>query len=423
MSNAIRKTGTRFGRPETRAFTLIEMLVAITAGLFVSITAVALARQGSWFFQQESRIATTQFGTTIGFDRLRADIARAAFMSTPNIQKDPLRCGTIDGAWPAGLARLAAVRIDQATNTYTLPSAVSMLQAANGLTPDRLTLAGNYSSVEWFPVMGVFSNGTTTADVYITPDSGAVARSGGPTIAALSAIFQAGRVLRMLDSGGRFEYGVIQSLFMSPDNVPVVRLIANTVTMMQPGAPCGITGNGTGMLVNVVNLVRYEIRSLVGNPPLAYAQLFTDAGLAPGDETRLELVRVELAADGVTERAGSLEVVAEYAVDLKFGLAAVTTYGGTGVDPLITQYPIGDPETYKYAKDVTQPESATIGPEKIRSVRVRMAIRSREGDRRANLPSDGGAIFRYAMPDGASFARVRTMTADIALPNLAGVAW
>ena len=77
-------------------------MVAITAGLFVAVAAFALAKQGSRFFQQEARVANAQFSATLGFDRLRADISRAGFLTTANIQRDPFVCGNTAG-WPAGM--------------------------------------------------------------------------------------------------------------------------------------------------------------------------------------------------------------------------------------------------------------------------------------------------------------------------------
>jgi prepilin-type N-terminal cleavage/methylation domain-containing protein len=94
-----------------RGFTLIELIVAITAGMFVAIAAFALARQGSRFFQQEARVAGAQFAATAGFERLRNDIARAAFLSTPNVQNDPRRCGPTN-TWPDRVKSLAALRIE-----------------------------------------------------------------------------------------------------------------------------------------------------------------------------------------------------------------------------------------------------------------------------------------------------------------------
>ena len=90
----------RAPRRAPRGFTLVELLVAITAGLFVAVAAFALAKQGSRFFQQEARVANAQFAATLGFDRLRADIARAGFLTTANVQRDPFHCGTTAG-WPS----------------------------------------------------------------------------------------------------------------------------------------------------------------------------------------------------------------------------------------------------------------------------------------------------------------------------------
>ena len=47
----------RCARAIQRGFTLVELMVAITAGLFVAVASFALAKQGSKFFQQEARVA------------------------------------------------------------------------------------------------------------------------------------------------------------------------------------------------------------------------------------------------------------------------------------------------------------------------------------------------------------------------------
>jgi hypothetical protein len=120
----------------------------------------------------------------------------------------------------------------------------------------------------------------------------------------------------------------------------------------------------------------------------------------------------------------TLELVAEYAVDLKFALTVVTGFGATNVDPVLTEFPFSDARNYTYAGVVTPASPPDTAPHRIRSVRARLAVRSREGDRLEPLPpTPQGNIFRYAIPGDAGFARARTLTADIALPNLAGVAW
>ena len=175
-------------------FTLIELMVAITAGMFVAIGAFALARQGSRFFQQEARIANAQFSATVGCDRLRADIARAGFLTTANVQRDPFRCGSTAG-WPSpGMPSLAAIRITAAT-----PTAVQ--DSVNGLAPDQITLTGSYSTVENFPSARRDRRRQVPGHAAAEQrrhDPGEHRGDGG----GLGTIFQSGRVLRLLTPPG-----------------------------------------------------------------------------------------------------------------------------------------------------------------------------------------------------------------------------
>ena len=76
-----------------RGFTLVELMLALLAGLFVAMAAFVLSRNASRFFQHEARISSAQLAATLGMNRIAADLQRAGFLSTPNIQKDPARCG------------------------------------------------------------------------------------------------------------------------------------------------------------------------------------------------------------------------------------------------------------------------------------------------------------------------------------------
>jgi hypothetical protein len=395
-------------------------MVAITAGLFVAVAAFGLAKQGSRFFQQEARIANAQFSATLGFDRLRADIARAGFLTTANVQRDPFVCGTTTG-WPPGMTGLAALRIIAATP-------VDAQDATNGLSPDQITLSGSFASPETFPVRTVLAE-NAKFQVYLQANTGAVARTGGVAGTGMTEVFRAGRMLRILDGTGRYEFGAIESYALNAAGQMVINLKASpAITFRRPGTACGVEGLGVGMQANVVNWIRYEIRDLQKNPPLAYKPLYAASATAPGDQTRRELVRVELDHDG-KEMADSLELVAEYAVDLKFGLTVISGFKtSANADPNIAQFPIGDPKNYEYTYEPSS--SSPINdkaPHRIRSVRTRLAVRSREADRVANVPAPttapAGAIFRYAIPGTTGFARARTLVADISLPNLASIAW
>jgi prepilin-type N-terminal cleavage/methylation domain-containing protein len=409
------RTPTRTSR---RAFTLIELMVAITAGLFVAIAAFALARQGSRFFQQEARVANAQFAATLGFDRLRADIARAGFLTTANIQRDPFRCGTTAG-WPSpGMTSLAAVRIAAATP-------VGVQDPTNDLAPDQLTLTGSYSSVESFPIRDVELGGGGFQITLQQNNGGFVRSSMGADGGGVANLFQVGRVLRILDGTGHYEFGAISGSSVNAAGEIVVSTKLNPpITFKRDAnAVCGVEGFGVGMQANVVNTIRYEIRNVKALDLPAFRPLYAASATAPGDETRYELIRVELDNAG-NEMADTLEIVSEYAVDLRFGLTVATT---GGINPSLSEYPFGDANVYAYSFDVaTNP--TTVGPERIRAVRARLTVRSREADRAVTVPPPAGAppgsIFRYSMGgDGGSFARARALVADIQLPNLASISW
>ena len=92
-----------------RGFTLVELLVAMAAGLVVSLAAFLLSKNATRFFQNEARASASHLAATIGLNRLAADLQRAAYLSTPNILADPEVCQVPAG--PIGLRRLAGISI------------------------------------------------------------------------------------------------------------------------------------------------------------------------------------------------------------------------------------------------------------------------------------------------------------------------
>src|SRR5262245_38902123 len=101
----------------SRGFTLVELLVAMSAGLMVSMAAFLLAKNATAFFQHEARISAAQLSATLGMNRLTGDIQRAAFLGTPNIRNPNAQngrkfCGDLAAA-PQGLKTLAGLRVEK----------------------------------------------------------------------------------------------------------------------------------------------------------------------------------------------------------------------------------------------------------------------------------------------------------------------
>ncbi|MBX3182165.1 MAG: hypothetical protein KIT72_10085 [Polyangiaceae bacterium] len=410
-------------RRGARGFTLAELMVAVTGGLFISIAVFSLARFGSRFYQQETRVANATLGALVGFERLKSDVARAGFLGSPNIARDPALCGSVTDAaanWPTELAHLAAIRIE----TDHLKAHPVLDTAVNGnIQPDAITLAGSYDSGDEFPIRMVAEAGSGY-DVYLQVLSGPMARLGPENLAR---VFKAGRGMRIVDSSGKHQYGTIAATSYNGGQ-PIVSLTQAPRLIVRADSSatqCGFKGFETGGLASVVNFVRYELRDVSSDA--AHAALFADsAAEVMADDTRVELVRVELDTAG-DEIDGSLELVAELAVDLSFGVTASTVGLGDGHQVLEVAEP-NDAQVVAIAGD-TQGTSAR--PQHVRSVRARLSVRSREGDRSANItPSATIApgLYRLALNPAADaaerrYARVRTVQADIALTNQLGVTW
>ncbi len=408
-------------RARRSGFTLVELMVALTGGLFVSMVVFMLARDASRFYKSETRTADATLAGMVGFARLRNDIARAAFMASPNVRRDPTVCGDPvgDATWPSELKRMAGLRIGSSPVNTTLK--------ANGLAPDSIMLAGSFSSVEEFPIWGVTDSGSRYV-VALQPRIGPLARMGylasKTQTEMLTQIFGVGRALRIIDRSGKAQYGTITGIVAGAQ--PQILLSHNPTLRLRTSASsiCGIRANETGY-VNVVNFVKYEVKSLKGNAD--YAPLFSDAGATPWDSDRTELVRSELNTSG-QEIANTEEVVAEYAVDLKFGLTVVSGTILNHTDPTLTTLAPGNANILQYAGDTTGITSPLFGPERIRAVRVRLSVRSREADRSANITAGGTigpGLYRIGLGANGSapFARVRTLQADVSLPNQMGTLW
>jgi hypothetical protein len=390
-------------RRRSRGFTLVELMVALSGGLFLSVIVFTLARDTGRFYQRESRIANATLGGIVGFERLKRDIARAGYLATPNVKMDPSVCAKVDNSWPLQLRRLAGVRINADGSPVGGNDAID----ENDVTPDEIILAGSYSATDEFPV-----EGTSSQLVIQDAASGAMARLGylaltdaNEQAALLSTVFGDGRAIRFLDKAtGRAYFSSVESVTggASPSITLSSALLGSTSACPLPGQIAGS--------ISVINFIRYRIEELAPDKTGPFAPLFAassgDAAVPPGETTRTELVRQELDING-DPIPDTLELVAEYAVDLDFEIGAVVT---------------GAVQTLRSSEwsSIFPVNEDDVGlPQRVRTVRARLSVRSREADREAAI--DGG-LYRFKLGTN-QYSRVRTFQADIALPNQLGVEW
>ena len=413
-------TRKRIRREAARGFTLIELVVALSAGLLVSIAALLLSRNATKFFQNEARISATQLAATLGMNRLTQDLQRASFLASRNNTTDKSLC--TNGGLPAPLAGFLGLRIRVSGSVATHPA--DLVQAGypeNAMSPDLVVIGGSMDTSERFAIAWTFtSGGNRVVDLQL---DGAIARlrqtasQNQQTLSQiLTPIFRTGRFLRFADDGrgqGTL-WGIIdgfkvtgnvgaETIEITLNNTPPIPIKTQLTT-------CGLSsGSNRGIFVSVVSRVLYDLRSLQGDA--AYGTLVapdpTTQGVT-GENLRTELVRVELDHDD-TEVPGSLELVAELAANIKFGVTKAPLAGSATVfNPQMTTYGFDDP-------------TVMTNPELVRSVQVKLSTRARIPDRE-NALAASGRNYRFAVlqpPIRERFARLRTLHSTVALPNQA----
>ncbi len=398
-------------RRKGRGFTLVELLVSVSMSMGVALGVFALAGQGVRTFSSEARLGDAHVNAITGFERMRADIARAGFHVTPNILRDPHVCGPTP---ETGLLKsLSAVHIN------TSPEPV------NGVSFHQLTLAGAYDWPEQFRVQEY--EYVSGVHVFNLARQGAEARlreQGVP----LDQVFRAKQLLRVVTPEGFEQYltitGVEGSTDLSLNTRIAVKAIGDLYTAGggdgNGGYQCGVRGHCTDCVVNPVNVIRYEIESLGLSDDYEHMYAPEQSGQFYDDvNNRGELVRVELEANGDVA-PGSQELVAEYVVGLDFSIQVVNLNGAT---PQLEFYKADRPEYEDYAGP---PQANNIvGPQLLRGLRTRLSVRSRQADRRATTAvPEGTAPYAFQLSaDPPAFARVRNLQADIALNNLYGITW
>lgn len=439
-------------RRTRRGFTLVELMVAIATGLTVGLAAFLLAKVSLGAFQQDARVNNAQHAVLMAMNRITADVKRAGFMTTPNAANDDNICQR--SLLPTTQARLlVAADVYEGTpgsgnynniDAYgtspnaALPAVVT--GAENARLPDRLRISGNYLTTERIRYRFVDS---ATNVVTIAIETNAVQRiyrdsppsGGGQTICRM---FPDNRIMRLVDGKRKDTYVRIAANGCNEAETGGY-LTSATVAFTPlggavPNVPgvCGIRNGNEAGTMNTVNVIEYSLQQL--QPPFSAAELdihglppsaaslvrWDDGALAQttGEDTRMDLLRRELDADG-NVIAGSGEVVAEWAADFKLRMwyaptAGATVLADTGFD-----------------KDDGSPGSEPPRPERIRAIGVRLTTRSREPDRQSRTggvptaiePLDRFEVFPAATIRKHRMARVRTMYTEVSLPNLSGVTW
>jgi prepilin-type N-terminal cleavage/methylation domain-containing protein len=378
-----------------RGFTLMELMVAIGLSAVIAVGLYSLSMVASQTFNQQQRISEIQLRLRTAMEMLRGDIGRAGYMSTPSSATDPNVC-------PRPSPAIQSVQLQRDTPNPTYDAADNTL-----INPVLLRLSGNYVSTDEYRVMGI--NGTT---VYLQNQTLAYTRV--PDNATFQRIF-VNRWARITGSNGLMQIVKITGgTFQAPGaaTYPTLSLATAPTIIGAGGAGCGIPGLGVGATIAPITTIQYRIATATNN--------FNESAVfATG---RTDLIREELGPDAggsVTPISGTQRVVADYAVD--FDIAAVVDSAAPGaLQPLLTRYPFGDARNFSALGALG---NAGSQPERVRALAVRLSVRDRTQDpdfawvQRA-VVTDPLTRFRV-FPTQSGAARVRSLTTEIELPNIA----
>jgi type II secretory pathway pseudopilin PulG len=460
----------------SRGFTLVELMISMAAGIMVALAVVALSREATNVFQDETRIAGAEMQLRSAMDRLRNDVQRASFMSTGNVYIDPaIYTGSSASATnnvqniPAfyytsahmSLGSLAGVRLFAGGSSVGggdggSSQSVGAMSTLNGLSPDAIELGGYFTNVEELAVGGVSGHPAIEASsggkgcggqtVYLNVNSSpsiwrlvglgyakvdaAAPMNSSDYDTAINNAFQpvanTSFIVRLTNgSAGSIQNTLYAATCPDPGGTGVAAAWNNGVPVVYLSSkisiPTSFLGtSGENATINPVQIVRWEIQGAQISDPMS--------GEAGANGPKFDLTRQYLDATGTT--AGSAETIAEYAVDLKFAFTEDKTTDTSG------EYTGGSPPQVVYSfEDTTSnqavaqdPTTAGADPQRIRAARIRIVTRAPTPDRSAALSAGTDYVYHYCVgttnecdsgTNAPFFARARTLISEAALPNQA----
>lgn len=384
--------GTR-DRARRAGFTALELLVAMAAGALAISSIYFVSATSSRHFQDQQRIAQTQMSVRMAMEQLRRDVARAGFLGTPNAQRE-------QNCLPPPVPVVAVEHFDN------LDAAVIPNAAMHAAQADRLVLTGNFASSDEYLAGGFSADGRT---VFLQSQWQAFRRSFGVPFdgQAFTDVFQAGRLLHVVTQQGNHFFATI-----------VAATPAQQSVTFNPPVPVGtlcLGGLGAGARVAPLMRLEYAVVDLSAGAPGAVLRT-NDAQQNFVGTTPHHLVRREVAfGAGVGAPVpGSERVVLEFVVHADYDFW-VDNQAVPGAAPDLQVRQGAAAEAYLAAT-----------PHRARSVLATLGARTQDqnprfpwpGNRAVNDPFTHFTLDPAPVVGQTPSARVRTLTAEIGMPNL-----
>lgn len=399
-------------------FTILELMVALTIGGVAISSIYAIGAASTRVFRQQHDIANAQTSLRMAMDQVKRDIARAGYLGTPDAGMPGQSCdfaGLVNSGLHKtdGTGRLAAI------SSVSLPASV----ANPGFSIHAITMFGNYSTSAEYPIQTDAANPNRVivqSEAYdFRRDFTRWWESATPAFdpALFAEAFPVGRAVALRLASGVHHFDTIASLPVQFAGTPNIWL-----TSPLPAACPNVS------YVSPLNAIRYSVQAATGDEAERFAetsgpvQQLVRTEVAPVNKT----TPLDLDPDPNVQRTDRRAVL-DYVVafNLDFAMASADPDGN---------YDTADPDVYTVGVWNGTETTVNSNPERVRAVRITLAVRTPEQDPRfahGNLdPAAGPVVFFdqalcagmrcfQVFNDRPGAARVRSLRAEVFLPNVA----
>jgi len=401
----------RSSRRANAGFTLVELMVALVISGFVIGAMYSVGAASSRHFQVQHQVANMQSALRFAMMQIKRDVMRAGYLATPLANRDFKECGMFaqsanisfgGNGWMAGVS---SYRNNVAPNVVD-PTGNN---AINGFTHDEITLIGNYATSNEYPgivgggpgqsVITLTVNPITTWHSILTDfgwDGDGVATSI-VNQALVQRAFPRNGLIRLETTGGLRHYATLSTAAVVAGNT-----ISMTFAPPVPNA-CDMTGGRVAPL----QVIRY------GAALTAAGDTGVASDRATGQIARLMRTQ-RMPIDMSFELQGSVSrVVLEYLAAFNLAFTMTPATGN------------GNPDFYAIGNSPDRTEDAlrvNADPDRIRSITVALSVRAPSTDPGMRFFNCANLQCFQISPEagvGGPAARVRTLRAEIFLPNVA----
>jgi prepilin-type N-terminal cleavage/methylation domain-containing protein len=380
-------------KPAQRSgFTLLEIMVALTAGGIALSSLYAIGSASTRHFREQQRISSAQTSLRSAMDMLKRDFQRAGYMSTPYSRYAGEACAEpafAEDRWVGAINGL----VKNAAKPATFDK--DALNTNEFFSLDQVWLTGNFVTSSEYTVTTVTPDGQVTVPMGwqsfqrdFTEWNGVNAATCN--LAAFQAAFPEGRMVRLHSMSGAYYYARVGQTNCTGDSTSSAQIVLKEQDIP---AVCGLDSGW----IAPVNTYWYHVVS-------------PDAGTGEEDSRKQNVVLRRTEVDPahrqvpLVGQVGANSVSIEDRTILDYVVRFNVDFLGI-LDGKVNFVPLTTTDFMN-------------NPERVRGVVIDLAVRTSVAD--PDFTADvAKAAFKLNKGAGTGAARVRRMRAELLMPNMA----